>query len=78
MENYNLRVPENSNKAKALIEYLKTLDFIEFKKSRMLQDEPSEIEQKLIDQGFDDLRNNKLIAHQEVKQSIRERIKRSQ
>lgn len=78
MKNYTLTISENSNKAKALIEYLKTLDFVEFKKSEAIDDSLSAAEQKLIEMGFDDLRNNRLTPHEEVERAIREKISKAQ
>lgn len=78
MENYTLRIPEDSSKARALIEYLKTLDFVEFKKLEAANESLSAAEQKLIEMGFKDLRNKRLAPHEDVKRSIREQIKKVQ
>ena len=80
MENYTITLLEKDAKAKALITYLKTLDFVELKKSDDTDwwDEISRESKASIERGLDDLKNNKTHTDDEVRNSIRQRIVKAQ
>lgn len=74
MEDYTLRIPEKNSKALALLNYLKTLDFVELTKSADWWDELSEDNKASIERGLDDLNNNRVHSDEDVRKSVRERI----
>lgn len=78
MQNYTLTIPENSNKALALLNYLKTLDFIEITKTVDWWDELSMENKKAINQGLDDLENGNTHTDEKVRESIHKRILNAQ
>ena len=74
MANYTLKIPEKNAKALALLNYLKTLDFVELTKSVDWWDELSESNKASIERGLDDLNNNRVHSDEDVRKSVRERI----
>lgn len=76
MADYTLKISEKNAKAIALINYLKTLDFIELTKSKPVDwwDELSEENKASIERGLDDLNNNRVQSDEEVRKIVRERI----
>ena len=58
----------------ALLNYLKTLDFIKITKTTDWWDELSTEDKKSIQQGLDDLENNNIHSDEDVKKSIKKRI----
>lgn len=73
MQNYTLRIPEN-NKAFALLNYLKTLDFIEIEKTIDWWDELSQENKNDIEQGLNDFENGNVHSDEDVRKNIRQRI----
>jgi len=78
MQNYTIRIKKNSNKTLALINYLKTLDFIEITKAEDWFDELSQEQIKNIKQGLDDLENNNTHSDEDVRKRIHQRILNTQ
>ena len=78
MQNYTLSVPENSNKALALLNYLKTLDFIKISKSVDWWDELSQENINAINRGLDDLENGNTHTDEDVRKKIHQRILNAQ
>lgn len=76
MADYTLKISEKNAKAIALINYLKTLDFVELTKSKSVDwwDELSEENKASIERGLDDLNNNRMHSDEEVRKIVRERI----
>lgn len=74
MQNYTIKISENNAKAKALIQYLKTLDFVELTKINDWWDELGAESKASIERGLDDLKNDRVHNDQDVRNSIRERI----
>ena len=74
MQNYTIKISEKNDKAKALIQYLKTLEFIEFTKTDDWWDEIGIKSKASIDRGLDDLKNNRTHSDEKVRNSIKERI----
>lgn len=74
METYTIKISEKNTKAKALIQYLKTLEFIEFTKNDDWWDEIGIKSKTSIERGLDDLKNNRTHSDEKVRNSIKERI----
>ena len=78
MEDYTLRIPENNSKALSLLNYLKTLDFVELSKTTDWWEEISMENKTSIQKGLDDLKNNRTHSDEDVRKSVRERILNAQ
>jgi len=74
MQDYTLKIKENSSKSSALLEYLRTLDFIEIKKKKDWWDNLSPEEIQSIEKGIEDLNNGKIHSDKSVRDSIHQRI----
>lgn len=74
MQSYSLKISEKNAKAKALIQYLQTLEFIELTKTDDWWDEIGIENKASIERGLDDLKNNRTHSDEEVRNSIKERI----
>ncbi len=74
MQNYTIKILEKNAKAIALINYLKTLEFVELTKTNDWWDELGAESKASIERGLDDLKNNRIHSDEEVRNSIRERI----
>ena len=74
MQNYTIKISEKNAKAKALIQYLKTLDFIELTTTGDWWDELGAESKASIERGLDDLKNDRTHSDQDVRNSVRERI----
>ena len=74
MQDYTLTISEKSNKALALINYLRTLDFVEITKTTDWWDELSQENKNAIQQGIDDLDNGYVHTDEDVRKNIRQRI----
>ncbi len=74
MQNYTLKLKETDAKSIALINYLKTLDFVELSKDGDWWDE-LEIESKSsIERGLNDIKNTKTHSDENVRSAVRKRI----
>lgn len=78
MQNYTLTISENNNKAIALLNYLKTLDFIEINKTSDWWDELSHKNKEAINIGIDDLKEGNIHTDEFVRESIHKRILNAQ
>ncbi len=74
MEDYTLRIPDNNSKALALLNYIKTLDFVELIKTKDWWDELSEENKKSIQKGLDDIENGRVHSDEEIRTGVRQRI----
>jgi len=74
MLDYTLRIPENSPRAKALLDYLRSLDFAEVIATKDWYDELSFENKESIQRGLNDLENGNVHSDSDVRNSIRERI----
>ncbi len=74
MQNYTIKISEKNAKAKALIQYLKTLEFVELTKTSDWWDELGAESKASIERGLDDLKNDRVHNDQDVRNSVRERI----
>lgn len=63
-----------NSKALALLNFLKTLDFIEIKKAADWWEELSQEQINAVNKGLEDLENGNTHADEEVRKSIRNRI----
>ena len=70
MEDYTLRIPEKNSKALALLNYLKTLDFIELTKSVDWWDELSEDNKKAIEKGIKQADEGKFTSNEDARKRI--------
>ena len=71
---YTIKISEKNAKSKALIKYLKTLDFIELTKTGDWCDELGAESKASIERGLEDLKNDQVHNDQDVRNSVRERI----
>jgi hypothetical protein len=78
MQNYTLRISENSSEARALLNYLKTLDFIEITKTTDWWDELNQENKKAINNGLYDLEHGNTYSDDEVRKNIHQRILNAQ
>ncbi len=78
MQDYTLTISEKNSKAVALLNYLKTLDFIEISKTVDWWDELSQENKKAINKGLKDLENGNTHTDEEVRKSIHQRILNAQ
>ena len=74
MQDYTLRITKATPKANALMDYLKTLDFIEITKTSDWWDDLSANNKDSIKQGMEDLDEGNIHSDKDVKKSIRQRI----
>jgi hypothetical protein len=74
MADYTLKISEKNAKAIALINYLKTLDFVELTKSVDWWDELSEDNKASIHRGLDDLDNGRVFSDEDARKAVRQRI----
>lgn len=74
MQSYTIKISENNAEAKALIQYLKTLEFVELTKTSDWWDELGAESKASIERGLDDLKNDRVHNDQDVRNSVRERI----
>jgi hypothetical protein len=78
MADYTLKISEKNAKAIALINYLKTLDFVELTKSVDWWDELSEDNKASIQRGLDDLDNGRVFSDEDARKAVRQRILNAQ
>ena len=71
---YTLTISENNKKSLALINYLKTLDFIHISKATDWWDKLSLKDKESVQKGLDDIENNNIHTDEDVRKSIRQRI----
>ncbi|WP_107037902.1 hypothetical protein [Brumimicrobium mesophilum] len=74
MNSYSIKILEKDSKAIALINYLKTLDFVEVVEEKDWWDELGIESKATIERGLNDLKNNNVHKDQDVRNSIREKI----
>ena len=74
MNSYSIKILEKDSKAIALINYLKTLDFVEVVEEKDWWDGLGIESKATIERGLDDLKNNNVHKDQDVRNSIREKI----
>ncbi|MBL4651657.1 MAG: hypothetical protein JKY53_02175 [Flavobacteriales bacterium] len=70
MEDYTLRISENNSKALALLNYLKTLDFVELTKSTDWWSEMSPENKASIEQGLKQADKGELVSHEDAKKRL--------
>jgi len=70
MADYTLKISEKNTKALALLNYLKTLDFVELTKSVDWWDELSEDNKKAIEKGIKQADEGKLISNEDARKRI--------
>ncbi len=74
MQDYTLKLSENNNKALALLNYLRTLDFIEISKTTDWYDELNFKQKESINKGIEDLENRNTYTDEDVRKNIHQRI----
>jgi hypothetical protein len=74
MGNYTIKISENNSKAIALIDFLKSLDFIELIKTENLESDLDAKSIASIEKGLNDIKNNHIHNDQDVRDSIRIKI----
>lgn len=72
MADYTLKISEKNAKAIALINYLKTLDFVELTKSKSVDwwDELSEENKASVERGIKQADEGKLISNEDARKRI--------
>ena len=73
-----LDIDINNNKALALLNYLRTLDFIEISKTNDWYDELNFKQKESINKGIEDLENGNTYADEDVRKNIHHRILKAQ
>lgn len=74
MQEYNLKIPENDSRALALLDYLKTLDFIQLSKITDWYEELTNENKHSVQRGLNDLENGNNFSNEDISKSIRQRI----
>ena len=74
MQDYTITISENSSKALALLNYLKTLDFISITEAKDWYNELSPEQIKSVNKGLEDLKNGNTHTDEEVRANIHSRI----
>ena len=70
MQNYTLTISEDNNKAIALLNYLKSIDFVKITKTVDWWDSLSIEQQNSIGKGIEQLDKGEGIAHSNVRKSV--------
>ena len=70
MQNYTLTISENSNKAMALLDYLKSIDFVKISKSDDWWDTITAEQQESINNSVELLDNGEGITHNNVRKNV--------
>jgi len=78
MQEYTLSISENNSKALALLNYLKTLDFVSITKTTDWFEELSQEQKEAIDKGLEDIENGNVHKDKDVRKSIHQRILNAQ
>ena len=71
---HTIQINDTNSNAKALLEYLKTLDFVKLTDNSDWYDELNKVNIHSIQIGLDDLRNGHVVSDSEVRSSIQQRI----
>jgi predicted transcriptional regulator len=74
MTRFTISISEYDDKAKALMEYLKTLDFITIEETSVSEYELSEEELAALNRGLKDIDEGRVYSDEEVKNKIRQQI----
>jgi len=74
MTRFTISISKLDKRSKALIDYLKTLDFIQIEESNELSEGFSVKEQDAIKKGLKDIEEGNLFSDDEVRNAIRKRI----
>ncbi len=74
MTRITISISKFDRKAKALIEYLKTLDFIKIEEEVEYTVELSKQEANAIEKGLKDIEDGRLVPDEEVRKSIHDKI----
>jgi len=78
MQNYTLTIQEDNSKALALLDYLKSIDFIKISKTTDWYDELNFKQKESINKGIEDLENGNTYADEDVRKNIHQRIIKAQ
>ena len=78
MQNYTLTIQENNSKALALLDYLKSIDFVKISKTTDWYDELNFKQKESINKGIEDLENGDTYADEDVRKDIHQRIIKTQ
>ncbi len=70
MQNYTLTISENSNKAIALLNYLKSIDFVKISKTADWWETLTVEQQNSINKGVEQLDNGEGVAHNDVRKNV--------
>lgn len=76
MTEYILQLPDNYSSAKALLEYIKSLDFVKLTPSKDWYDELTAEQKEGIETALQELKDGKSIAHHDVVNRINKRFKK--
>jgi predicted transcriptional regulator len=74
MTRFTISISEYDDKAKALMEYLKTLEFITIEETSVSEYELSEEELAALNRGLKDIDEGRVYSDEEVKKRIRNKI----
>ncbi len=78
MQNYTLTISENSNKSIALLNYLKSIDFVKISKSTDWWETLSAEQQNSINKSIEELDNGKGVSHNDVRKSVKKLLGRDE
>jgi len=78
MQDYTLKLLENNNKALALLNYLRTLDFIEITKTNDWYNELNFKQKEVINKGVKDLENGNTFSDEDVREYAHRHILNAQ
>ena len=70
MQNYTLTISENSSKAIALLNYLKSIDFVEISKTTDWWETLTTEQQNNISKGVEQLDNGEGVTHDDVRKNV--------
>ncbi len=70
MQNYTLTIQENNSKALALLDYLKSIDFVKISKTTDWWDTLTAEQQGNINKGVEQLDNGEGIAHNDIRKNV--------
>jgi len=77
MQDYILSIPENNNKAKALLNYLKSIDFVKISKNVDWWETLSTEQKNKINKSVELLDSGEGIPHDKVRKNIEELLRKN-
>lgn len=75
---YTLTISENSNKANALLKYLKSIDFVKISKTTDWWDTLTVEQQNSINKGVEQIDSGEGITHDDVRKNVNKLLDKSE